>query len=95
MDVFVNYNKGAVYPSRDWDFSPDEYYPEYPWDKSNLSSKPNHIYSMVRDSFHGMNMDNERYGEKEWDPLGSIIKKGDTILIKPNWVMHEDMTKPE
>lgn len=33
-------------------------------------------------------LDRENYGSARWNPLGDLIKVGDTVLIKPNWVHH-------
>ena len=31
-------------------------------------------------------LDAEHYGKAEWNPLGDLIKPGDKVLLKPNWV---------
>lgn len=34
--------------------------------------------------------DGPRFGTPEWNPLGDLIRPGDRVLIKPNWVYHEN-----
>ena len=41
---------------------------------------------MVRSCLHGYGLDNAHYGTKDWNPLGDLIKHGETVVIKPNWV---------
>jgi uncharacterized protein (DUF362 family) len=44
----------------------------------------------LRGALHAAGLDNERYGTPDWNPLGEIIHKGQKVLLKPNWVMHEN-----
>ena len=85
--VFLRQRSGAAYPSVP-PFHPSEAYPEYPW-RSFVSDKPNAVYAMVRDLFHDMGLDRDRYGTPEWNPLGEIVKPGMRVLVKPNIVLHE------
>jgi uncharacterized protein (DUF362 family) len=41
---------------------------------------------MVREAFQRLGMDAGRFGTKDWNPLGEIIKRGGTVIIKPNLV---------
>ncbi|OAA86973.1 DUF362 domain-containing protein [Clostridium ljungdahlii] len=66
--------------------SPSEKYPEYRY--MDISKESNNVYKMIRKGFILLRLDKENIGTKEWNPLGSYIKKGDTVLIKPNWVLH-------
>lgn len=73
------------YPTADV-FRPDVAYPEY-YFKDNLSKEPNHVYEMVRNGFHRLEYDQENFGSSNWNPLGHLIKRGDCVLVKPNFVM--------
>lgn len=68
-------------------FRPSTSYPEYPFDK-DLSEEKNDVYELVRETLMSAGYDKEHYGLDIWNPLGSIIKKGDNVVLKPNLVMH-------
>ena len=85
--VTVVYNSDATYPSEP-PFHPSEAYPEYPF--GELSEDTNWVYSMVRDFFRLHGLDSENYGMPHWNPLRDLIHPGDTVLIKPNLVKHNN-----
>lgn len=66
-------------------FRPSENYPEL--EDGSFLSKDNGIYKAVREAFHMMEMDPGNYSTAEWNPLGDLIKPGQSVLIKPNLVM--------
>jgi uncharacterized protein (DUF362 family) len=35
-------------------------------------------------------LDDARYGTRDWNPMAGLIKRGDRVLIKPNWVRHSN-----
>ena len=78
------------YPSPEAYFSPHIQYPEYPFSNDTLSSFSNEIYDMVRNSLHGLGLDKHHFGAKEWNPLGDYVLPGKKIVLKPNWVVHEN-----
>lgn len=83
----------AVYPLHppyDPDFAP----PEYPWQRPG-SGEANHAYSGVRESLAALGMDSGRFGLPGWNPLGGIVKPGDTVLLKPNLVCGGRESRPE
>ena len=65
-------------------------YPEYPWGKDEISSIPNDVYDMLRNTLYGMGYDKANFGKCNWNPLGNVIKPGQTVLLKPNWVSHKN-----
>jgi uncharacterized protein (DUF362 family) len=73
-------------------FHPGAAYPEYPWPGS-LASEENHAYDMVRHALYGLGMDAKNYGTPRWNPLGEVIREGDTVLLKPNMVLHENVIR--
>ena len=81
--VIVQTNKYKYY--RESPFRPSEKYPDSPFEE--IGKSDNHIYSMVREGFRLMGYDSDNFGKDCWNPLGDIIKTGDTVVIKPNMVM--------
>lgn len=73
------------YPSQS-PYSPNTNFPEYPFSTNALSSEKNNAYDRVRDAFRLLGLDAESYGSKNWNPLGEIVHKGDTVVLKPNFV---------
>jgi uncharacterized protein (DUF362 family) len=67
-------------------YHPSGAYPEYPFGK-NLSQAENLVYEGVRRLFSALGLDAGNFGTPEWNPLGSIIKPGMTVVIKPNFVV--------
>jgi uncharacterized protein (DUF362 family) len=67
-------------------YHPAESYPEYPFGK-NLSQTKNLVYGGVRWLLSALALDAENFGTSKWNPLGSIIKPGMTVVIKPNFVV--------
>lgn len=86
--VYIEHRE-TKYPSSKYEYAPSKSYPEYRW--ADISDEPNEVYDMVRECLHGYGLDREHFGTKEWNPLGDIIRRGDTVVIKPNWV--EDKNK--
>lgn len=89
MKNYIYYRENAKYP-KDKYFRPDREYPEYPFRKFGLSEEPNDVYDMIRDMFIQLSLDKQHIGNAEWNPLGEYIVPGNTVLIKPNWVKHEN-----
>ena len=86
--IAVVNNDCSVYAKNNLFFRPSEKYPEYIFEE--ISDEKNEVYSMVREVFHLLKYDNDNYGTSEWNPLKDIVKHGDTVLIKPNLVMHKN-----
>jgi uncharacterized protein (DUF362 family) len=71
-------------------FDPSEYYPEYIFNKECISSYPNYIYQGIRQTYFHLGFDIKHFGSSQWNPLGTIITPGDKVVLKPNFVMHEN-----
>lgn len=84
--VVVYKQKTKEYPDKRNKYRPGVLYPEYPFGKFEISSKANNIYHSVREAYHMMRLDIKNWGMPEWNPLGEIVKPGNTVLIKPNLV---------
>src|ERR687892_1965531 len=85
-EVAVVRSPEPSYPS-DPPFHPDQGYPEYPFG-DHLSSNSNHVYAAVRDSLRLLGLDSAHYGTPGWNPLGELIRPGNRVIIKPNFVLH-------
>lgn len=86
-EVYIAKTDVCKYPEHD--FNPDTQYPEYPFG-NNLNAEQNVAYDLVRKCLYGLNYDRENYGTPHWNPLGHLIEKGNTVVIKPNLVMHKN-----
>lgn len=68
-------------------FHPSTCYPEY---KGAVGNNSNEVYDQFRETLKLLEMDFEHFGKETWNPFGSFIHSGDTVLIKPNFVIHEN-----
>lgn len=73
----------ATYPTEP-PFHPSEAYPEYdgPTGPANLA------YAGVRTALQLLGLDAEHFGTSAWNPLGAIVRPGDRVVVKPNFVLH-------
>lgn len=74
-------------------FHPARGYPEYPF--GALTEEANTVYAAVRTCFHLMGLDAPNFGSADWNPLGGLIKPGETVLLKPNLVKESHPRDPE
>ncbi len=49
----------------------------------------NGVYGAVRDMLALLRLDQGNCNTPEWNPLGTYIRRGDKVVIKPNFVLHE------
>lgn len=84
--IFLQYQEEVNYPTGEWNYSPSEQFPEYPF--PDVSNTENKVYAMVRDGLFWFGLDEAHYGTEDWNPMGDIITPGDRVLIKPNLVSH-------
>jgi uncharacterized protein (DUF362 family) len=70
-------------------FHPPSKYPEYPFAESGGA---NPVYEAVRSLLIRLGLDRERQGSPSWNPLGEVVRPGDTVLLKPNLVRHYNPT---
>lgn len=72
-------------------YYPPHLYPEL--SKINLTmntDENNQVYETIRNAFLMMEMDKEHIGTNEWNPLSEVIKKGDMVVLKPNFVIDKN-----
>ncbi len=67
-------------------YNPPERYEEYAGSSIDPS---NEVYAAVRSILQRLDLDADSYGKSSWNPLGSMIKPGMTVFLKPNTVMHK------
>jgi len=91
MTVAISSVSGS-YPAQ-FPFNPDERFPEYCG--AAISGSPNPVYRSVRKNFELLGYDKEHFGTSAWNPLGHLIKPGDSVFIKPNLCSHEYGRKKE
>jgi uncharacterized protein (DUF362 family) len=65
-------------------------YPEYPFETGY--DPGNRVYGLVRDALIALELDRDNLGTRLWNPLGTIVAPGSTVLIKPNLVRHYHST---
>jgi uncharacterized protein (DUF362 family) len=78
----------ADYPSTP-PFHPSERYPECPF--ADVGSEPNAAYAAVRDTLRHLGLDAAGFGTAAWNPLGAVVKPGDHVVIKPNFIFHKNL----
>jgi uncharacterized protein (DUF362 family) len=74
-------------------YHPSVNYPEYQF--KDTSTEENQVYDGVREGLFKLGLDSNNYGNKSWNPLGEIITRGNTVLIKPNMVKESHLDKPD
>lgn len=71
-------------------FNPPAIYPEFESTSIlNQTNDQNMVYAKVRNVLKDLGFDNNRVDTPKWNPLSELIKRGDTIVIKPNLVIDE------
>ena len=86
-ECIVAYDRGALKYPENPPFHPGQRYPEYPFGETAEGSA-NFVYESVRELLRHLRLDPENYGTSAWNPLGGIIKPGQQVLVKPNFVLH-------
>jgi uncharacterized protein (DUF362 family) len=80
--------ESASYPA-DSPYDPSESYPE--WPGAAVASADNPAYRGVRQVFRSLNLDLAHADSPDWNPLGDLIRPGNTVVIKPNLVSHRNI----
>ena len=88
--IAIQYNETLKYPLS---FLPDSVYPETPFKKKRGVDSSNYVYKMLRDAFISLDLDKENADSADWNPLKSYVKPGNTVVIKPNLVLHKNYRK--
>ena len=75
-------------------FSPDESYPEYGLG-ALAPDGTNPVYEAVRRLFVRADLDAQRFGSAQWNPLAALIRPGETVVLKPNLVKEAHPRDPD
>lgn len=89
----VGVHHGAAFYPRTPPYHPDQAYPELPFPEA-VGAEPNPAYTGVRGAFHLLGLDATRFGTRDWNPLGDLIRPGATVLLKPNMIRESHLTRP-
>ena len=81
--VGVIVNPSMTYP-RVSPFNALRAFPEFP--RAERSQDDNQVYQAVREFFLRMGYDAAHHGREDWNPLGWLVKPGETVFIKPNFI---------
>ncbi|HEY6122032.1 MAG TPA: DUF362 domain-containing protein [Pyrinomonadaceae bacterium] len=65
-------------------YHPPESFPESPF--SSQTDPTNEAYSSLRELFVLLKFDSGAFGSPDWNPLGWLIRPGDTVFLKPNMI---------
>jgi uncharacterized protein (DUF362 family) len=85
-EVTVVQQENVQYPEHA-PFHPAARYPEAPLEI--VASGINSAYECVRELFRISGYDAPAYGAPSWNPLGWLIRPGDTVFLKPNMIAHK------
>jgi uncharacterized protein (DUF362 family) len=88
-DVAVCKIGDADYP-RTTPFHPEARYPEY----RGETGPANSVYAAVREAFHLLGLDQEHFDTTSWNPLKGIVRPGDKVVLKPNFLSHTHRYRP-
>src|SRR5579862_8633020 len=66
-------------------FHPEARFPELPF--QDICSSGNKPYTLVRQLLLTLGFDEHNFGSPDWNPLGSLMRPGNTVVIKPNFVL--------
>jgi uncharacterized protein (DUF362 family) len=80
-----NYPEGPLY-------HPSDRCSEYPF--KDVAGTENDVFEAVRGVFRLLGLDEENCGTPAWNPLGSLIRPGDTVLVKPNLIRESHASRP-
>lgn len=69
------------------DFGPDERFPELAG-IAGATSAANPLYAAVRRLLGQTGWDDASFGTAAWNPLGEYVRPGQTVVVKPNMVLH-------
>ena len=60
-----------------------------------LAGEPNAAYHAVREALRLSGLDATDHGTERWNPLGGIVRPGDTVVLKPNFVRDYRESSPD
>ena len=76
-------------------FCPSDPVAEYPFGDALDRSQPNPAYHAVRGALRLLELDAAKFDAAGWNPLGGIVRPGDTVVLKPNFVRDFRESSPD
>lgn len=64
-------------------------------DGIELSKEDNPAYAGLRELLACLGMHGEAIGTAAWNPFGELVRPGDQVVIKPNWVKESHLLRPQ
>jgi uncharacterized protein (DUF362 family) len=92
-DPFVAVHRGEPFYSAEPPFHPPQPYPEYPFERG-AAGCPNPAYHAVRQALRLLRWDEGHFGTPRWNPLGTLVRPGDTVVLKPNFIRESHLLRP-
>lgn len=89
--VIIGKSNVYSYSSSKTQFRPSVAYPEYQF-KEDIAIQDNKLYDLFRNTLILGEYDKENIGKSTWNPLKDYVHPGDTVLVKPNFVMDHNPT---
>ena len=84
LNVSIHEDSELEY-SKEPPYSPSVRYKEYFF--SHINKTGNTVYDAVRNTLYLLNLDKDNYGTSLWNPFKELIKSGNTVVVKPNFVV--------
>jgi uncharacterized protein (DUF362 family) len=71
-------------------YGPGKLYPELValLGEHSSAGAPNPAYAAVRGALAALGLDAARFGTADWNPLGTLVRRGGRIVLKPNFIRH-------
>lgn len=89
MKSMVSMVTGPSFYSEEPPFHPHEDWPELGFPERSRQQNP--AYALLRQSFADLGLDRAHFGTPQWNPLSDIVVPGETVVIKPNFVISRNL----
>jgi len=70
-------------------FHPDVHFPELPF--AEVSCDPNPAYALLRQLLRNLGLDAGAFSGPDWNPLGCLVRPGQRVVVKPNFVLDRNL----
>jgi uncharacterized protein (DUF362 family) len=74
-------------------YSPGAAYPELAaMLGAHVGDAANSVYAAVRAALAALGLDAANFGSAQWNPLGALVGRGGSVVLKPNFIRHWNPT---